>query len=67
MDCGWQRRRAVEIAAMLPEETENARLVLKLALELVDGFLAGTNHLSAPSVPDRSLVTMSNGKARSSP
>lgn len=36
---GWHRRHAVQIAAALPENIEDARIVLKLVGELVDGFL----------------------------
>ncbi len=73
MEYGWQRRQAVQIAAMLPEDTENARLVLRLAMELVNGFLAGQTHLSESppscrtSGVDLNFVTISNGKALSSP
>jgi hypothetical protein len=36
---GWHRRHAIQIAAALPENTEDARIVLKLVQELLDGFL----------------------------
>jgi hypothetical protein len=65
---GWQRRQAVQLTAMLPEKTEDARLVLKLALELVNGFLSGGQ--SAPegfSLPDRNLSSITIGNALSSP
>lgn len=37
---GWHRRHAIQIAAALPDNVEDARIVLKLAQELLDGFLA---------------------------
>jgi hypothetical protein len=68
MDDGWQRRQAVQVTAMLPEKTEDARLVLKLALELVNGFLSGAQAFPEclPS-SDRNLFSISTGKALSSP
>lgn len=37
---GWHRRQAVAIASTLPEDTKDARTILLLALELLDGFLS---------------------------
>lgn len=42
MQLGWQRRMAVQLAAQLPEDTEDALMVLDLVRELVEGFLAGS-------------------------
>jgi hypothetical protein len=36
----WHRRHAIQIAAALPETTEDALIVLQLAKELVEQFLA---------------------------
>lgn len=36
----WHRRHAIQIAAALPETTDDALLVLDLARELVERFLA---------------------------
>jgi hypothetical protein len=36
----WHRRHAVMLASQLPEETEDALTVLRLATQLVTGFLA---------------------------
>lgn len=36
----WHRRHAVQVVACLPEETEDALTVLRLATQLVTGFLA---------------------------
>jgi hypothetical protein len=36
----WHRRHAVMLASQLPEETEDALTVLRLATQLVKGFLA---------------------------
>jgi len=63
----WQRRQAVQITAMLPEKTEDARLVLKLALELVNGFLAVNQPLDVLPAPARNLSSITAGKALSSP
>ena len=38
----WHRRHAIQIAAALPEQIDDALVVLALAQELVSGFLAGT-------------------------
>lgn len=37
---GYRRRLAIQIAAQLPTEASEARLVLLLALDLVDRFLS---------------------------
>src|SRR4051812_44242304 len=37
----WQRRMAIQIAAQLPEDTEDALMVLELTRELVETFLGG--------------------------
>lgn len=36
----WKRRQAVQIAAMLPENAEEAREVLRLTMALLDTFLS---------------------------
>jgi hypothetical protein len=36
----WHRRQAVAVASTLPEDIEDARIILQLAMELLDGFLA---------------------------
>lgn len=64
MNDGWQRRQAVQITAMLPEDTNNALLVLELAMELVTGFLSKGQPLGDLGL---NLCTKSNGKALSSP
>ncbi len=45
----WYRRHAIQIAAALPETTEDALIVLCLATELVEGFLAGAKTDPVPS------------------
>jgi hypothetical protein len=40
MEKGWHRRHAIQIAASLPEDDEDARIVLKLVAELLNTFLA---------------------------
>ena len=39
MPQNWQRRHAVQIAAQLPENLDDAIEVLELAKQLVEGFL----------------------------
>lgn len=41
MQDAWQRRHAIQIVAQLPEKYEDALMVLQLAKDLVQGFLAG--------------------------
>jgi hypothetical protein len=36
----WHRRQAVAIASTLPEDIADAKIILQLAMELVDGFLS---------------------------
>ncbi|MCK1479707.1 hypothetical protein IVB27_34470 [Bradyrhizobium sp. 197] len=45
----WHRRHAVMLASQLPEETEDALTVLRLATQLVTGFLAVPDE--APKAP----------------
>lgn len=49
-DDGWQRRQAIQVAAMLPEDTASARRVLELAMQLVDGFLSAPAPAHAPGL-----------------
>lgn len=39
----WQRRQAVQVAAMLPDDEASATRVLELAMVLVKGFLSGND------------------------
>ena len=36
----WHRRQAVAIASTLPEDLADAKIILHLAMDLVDGFLS---------------------------
>jgi len=56
MQEAWQRRHAIQIAAALPEDRENALLVLELARELVDGFLYAPQRPAEPLERDRGVV-----------
>jgi hypothetical protein len=47
-DDAWHRRHAIQIAAALPETTEDALIVLELARQLVEGFLAGPRRPEPP-------------------
>jgi hypothetical protein len=37
----WHRRQAVAIASTLPEDVSDAKIILRLTMELLDGFLSG--------------------------
>ena len=56
MQEAWQRRHAIQIAAALPEDRENALLVLDLARELVDSFLYAAQRPAEPLERDRGVV-----------
>lgn len=65
-DC-WQRRHAIQIAAALPENIEDALLVLALATELVSGFLAGKPIAQRPLERDRgNVVSLSSSNSGAS-
>jgi hypothetical protein len=50
----WHRRHAVMLASQLPEKTEDALAVLRLATELVTGFLA----VDEPKAASTQIVTL---------
>lgn len=56
MTDAWQRRHAIQIAAALPEDRENALLVLELARNLVDSFLYADQRLAEPLARERGIV-----------
>ena len=45
----WHRRHAVMLASQLPEDTEDALDVLRLATQLVTGFLAEPSPMKRPA------------------
>lgn len=45
----WHRRHAVMLASQLPEEAADALTVLRLATELVTGFLTGPEPTQKPA------------------
>jgi hypothetical protein len=51
----WHRRHAIQIAAALPEDAEAALIVLELAKQVVERFLA------EPQRPDLSLLDRERG------
>lgn len=53
-DRSWLRRHAIQIVAQLPENTDDACIVLELARELVESFLAEKAHLR--TVPPSDVV-----------
>jgi hypothetical protein len=50
----WHRRHAVQVVASLPETTEDALLVLELAKQLVQDFLAEPPPKAGPVIAFRS-------------
>jgi hypothetical protein len=44
MPLGWHKRQAVMLAAQLPEDMKDARLVLEAVAELLDTFLQDRAH-----------------------
>lgn len=46
----WHRRHAMQLASQLPDGTADAVIILRLAIELAEGFLAG------PEKPEPSKV-----------
>src|SRR5882672_3876833 len=53
----WHRRHAVMLASQLPEDTLDALIILRLEIELVEGFLAGSDKPEPAKV-----LTMVRGK-----
>ncbi|OSJ22120.1 hypothetical protein BSZ19_46885 [Bradyrhizobium japonicum] len=45
----WHRRHAIQIVAALPEGSEDALMVLRLATQLVTGFLADDEPTQKPA------------------
>ena len=43
----WHRRQAVAIASTLPEDTADAKIILLLTMELLEGFLSDGNFVRA--------------------
>ena len=62
----WHGRHAIQVAASLPETTEDALLVLELAKQLVEGFLSGGQKL-APVVALIGATNALNPRHRSGP
>lgn len=44
----WHRKHAIQLAAQLPDDPEDALLVLELTKQLVDKFLGGRGTYSSP-------------------
>ncbi len=64
----WQRRHAIQIAAALPENREDALAVLELARDLVESFLYAPLRPDEPLERERgvvvSLSSVTNGANR---
>jgi len=39
----WHRRQAMMLASQLPEKSDDAIIILRLAIELAEGFLADSD------------------------
>ncbi len=52
----WQRRHAIQIAAALPENREDALMVLELARDLVESFLYAAQRPDEPLERERGVV-----------
>jgi hypothetical protein len=67
----WQRRHAIHIVSELPEDTQDALTVLRLAIEVVERFLADQERPLAPVLSvvsaSRSRSLSETGKPVSSP
>lgn len=64
-DGGWLRRQAIQIAAQLPENTEDALLVLDLTKALVEGFLRENQPALARERPAADVLTFPAASASS--
>lgn len=67
---GWQRRHAIHIVSELPDDPDDALMVLRLAIEVVERFLAPQER-PAPALTlvsaSRSASLSETGKPPSSP
>jgi hypothetical protein len=45
----WHRRQAIVLASQLPENIEDARIVLRLVMQIADDFLAEPEPAQAPN------------------
>lgn len=52
---GWHKRHAISLASQLPEAPEDAEIILRLALDLVDSFLRDD---PKPVAPEREGVIL---------
>jgi len=44
----WHRRHAVQLASQLPDDLDDARIIIRLTQELLDSFLAEPEQLTRP-------------------
>jgi len=63
-DGGWLRRQAIQIAAQLPENTDDALVVLEHAKALVEGFLKDQPALVRERPPVEVLVFPASANSR---
>lgn len=61
----WRKRQAIQIAAQLPDEAADARVVLDYARELVDNFLAGKQSQATPNQRERAVVVFPGSRGSS--
>jgi hypothetical protein len=64
----WHRRHAIQIAAALPEDAEDALTVLELAKQLVERFLAPPQRPEPPSgARERGVVALVSARPQVQP
>jgi hypothetical protein len=60
----WHRRHAIQIAAALPEDAEDALMVLELARELVERFLYAPQRPEPPERERGKVVSLSSATVK---
>ncbi len=63
-DHNWRRRHAIQIVAQLPENTEDALVVLELAKQLVEDFLQGSQARAPLATPAEVLAFPASANSR---
>ncbi len=56
---GWQKRHAIQIVAQLPEDVNDALLVLEFAKQLVEGFLSHSQPRRCADITDLAAMAKS--------
>jgi hypothetical protein len=58
---GWHRRQALYMSSNLPDGIEDARIVLKLLTELVEGFLVDHSEPESTERTNVNVLTLVKG------